>query len=441
MPKKTNLPPQSIEAELAVLGSLMVDGEAVVRIAEFLSPAHFYKESNGNIYETILELYSDREPIDMVTVTDSLKKKKILKKVGGASYLADLASEVPTSTHIEKHAKIVKDAATRRTVIDSARKIAEMGYDETLETEELLDRAETELFSISKESVRTDFTPIKQALETSFDRIDQLHKQKGALRGVPTGLKSLDEKLSGFQKSNLIIVAGRPSVGKSALSTNIVHYAAVEEQIPIAMFSLEMSTDQLVDRFLWAEADVDAWRLSTGYLEEEDFAKLGRAMGELADAPIFIDDTPGISVMEMRAKARRLQMENDIQMLVVDYLQLIRGRGYESRVQEVSEISLSLKSLARELNIPVVALSQLSRAVEKRGRPKPQLSDLRESGAIEQDADVVLFLYRSDEERRNEINLLIAKHRNGPTGEVPLYFRANRTRFYEMEEEPAGAAG
>ncbi|MFH1408110.1 MAG: replicative DNA helicase [Patescibacteria group bacterium] len=428
------LPPNSIEAEKSVLGAVLIDSDAIIKIAEFLRPEHFYKDSHKSVFEAILELYEKREPIDLVTVPNVLKKKKSLTEVGGVSYLSELASFMPTSANIETYARIIKDSYVRRQLITVAGKIGELGFLEEQDVNYLLDKAEQELYSISQDYLKQEFEPLKKVLETSFDRLEELHKHKGMLRGVPTGLKSLDAKLNGLQDSNLIILAARPSVGKSSLATNIAQFAAVKHKMPVAMFSLEMSSEQLSDRMLAAQAGVDVFKITTGNLSDDDFAKLGEAMGVLAEAPIFIDDTPGISIMEMRTKARRLKLDKGIRLVVVDYLQLMHGRNLENRVQEVSEISQSLKGLARELNVPVLALSQLSRAVEQRGGEKrPQLSDLRESGALEQDADVVMFLHIPDEEQRNLLKLGIAKHRSGPTGEIELFFHGGQTKFYEQD--------
>lgn len=431
------LPPQNIEAEQSVLGSLLIDKDAVVKIAEFLLPSHFYRESHAEIYNTILALYEKREPADIVTVTDELKLRGSYEQVGGAGYLTTLVNYVPTSAHIEHYARIVKDKAVRRELIGAATRITEMSFREEQDVKDLMDVAEQSLFGISQEHFRQNFLPIKDALVESFERLDELKKRGGGLRGVATGFTEIDKKLSGLQDSNLIILAARPSVGKTTLAMNIAQHVATKEKIPVGIFSLEMSKEQLVDLILASEADVDAWRLTTGNLEEQDFAKLAEAMGELAEAPLFIDDTPGASILEMRTKARRLQAEKGLKLLIVDYLQLIHGRNLENRVQEVSEISQALKNLARELKIPVLGISQLSRAVEARQAKIPQLSDLRESGAIEQDADVVMFLYREDAESMEDIKLSIAKHRNGPLGEIDLKFKGERRRFYGIERTRA----
>lgn len=435
MAQITKLPPQNIEAEQSLLGSLLIDKDAIVRISELLHPANFYRtEQHGPIYEAMQTLFEKREPIDLVTVTDELRKKNMLDRIGGSAYLTTLVNTVPTSAHIEQYAKIIKEHAVRRSLIAQATKLIESSYDESQEVDQLLEQAEAGIFSISQEHVSRDFLPIKDALTESFDRLDELQKSSGKLRGVPTGFRDLDSKLAGMQDSNLLILASRPGQGKTSMALNIAQYVAVQAGLPVGIFSLEMSQEELVDRLLVGQADIDAWRLKTGKLGESDFDKLSLAMGELAEAPIFIDDTPGASISEMRTKARRLQIEHGLKFLIVDYLQLIHGRNLENRVQEVSEISQQLKNLARELKIPVLAISQLSRAVESRGSRRPQLADLRESGAIEQDADVVMFIYREDAEKMENVTLDIQKHRNGPTGEISLVFRADRTKFYGMEK-------
>lgn len=435
MPEIIKIQPHNLSAEASVIGGLLIDKEAIVKVAEFLRPEHFYRDGHAKIYEAILNLYEKREPIDMITLPDELNRLNVLTDIGGAGYLTDLVNAVPTAAHIEHYGKLIKSDATRRKLINASSKIAELGFNADVDISELLDEAEQTLFTVSQEHLREEFVPIRQTLEVSFDRLDAMHKEKGGIRGVPTGLKSIDHLLSGLQESNLIIIAARPSVGKSALASNIAQYAAVDEKIPVGIFSLEMSREQLVDRMLAAQADVDAWKITTGNLDEGDFRSIGEAMGVLAEAPIFIDDTPGINMMELRTKARRITKDKGVRLIIVDYIQLATsGKKTESRVAEVSDISQSLKGLARELRVPVLAISQLSRAVETRGGEKrPQLSDLRESGALEQDADIVMFLYRADEEDRENIKLLVSKHRNGPTGERDLYFRGERTKFYEAE--------
>ena len=436
------IPPQNVEAEQAVLGSILIDKDAIVRVAQFLRPEHFYKALHLEIYNAILALFEKRQPIDLVTLTDELKLASKYEFIGGAGYLTTLVNVVPTSAHVEHYANIVKDKSTKRSLISVAARVTEWSFEETKNVKDLLDDAERELFSISQEHITRNFLPIKDALAESFDRLEEMHQRKGGLRGVPTGFRDLDTVLSGLQDSNLIILAARPSMGKTTLAMNIAQLASTKEKVKVGIFSLEMSKEQLVDLMLASEANVDAWRLTTGNLSEDDFSRLSNAMGELAEAPLFIDDTPGISIMEMRTKARRLQMEHGLDMLIVDYLQLVKGpRNLENRVQEVSEISQSLKNLARELKIPVMALSQLSRAVEIRGGNKsPQLSDLRESGAIEQDADVVMFLYREDPEVREDIKLVIAKHRSGPLAEIDLKFKGERRRFFPVDKQRVEAA-
>ena len=433
MALQVRVPPHSLEAEVSVLGALLLDKNAIVSVAEFLHSDHFYDAKHSSIFEAMLSLYEAREPIDVVTVGEHLKKQKRLKEVGGATYLAELVNRVPTSAHVEHYGKIVKDQAIKRALMQAAARLVEFSLDEGMVADELLDRAESEVFSLTQQHLAQAFTPVRAALAESFDRLDELHKSQGGLRGVPSGFKSIDDALAGFQKSNLIILAARPGIGKTALALNIAQFIAVNVKRPVGIFSLEMSKEELVDRLLVAQADIDAWRLKTGKLDENDFTKLSDAMGELAEAPLYIDDTPALSVLEMRTKARRLQVEKGVDLLVVDYLQLVRGRNLENRVQEVSEISQGLKNLARELKLPVIAISQLSRAVEQRGTRRPQLADLRESGAIEQDADVVMFLWHEDEENIENCILDIAKHRNGPLRQLKLFFKGDRIRFFERE--------
>lgn len=430
---KVRVPPHSQEAEESVLGAMFIDKDAVIAVAEFLLPEDFYDERLRDIYQACLDLYEARTPIDVLTVTERLKKRKNLKSVGSSSFLADLANRVPTAAHVEHYGRIVKDTATKRSLMSAATRLVEVSMDEGLGAGEALDRAESEIFSLSQKSLSKTFTSVRDTLAESFDRLDELHKSGGGIRGVPTGFADLDDALAGLQQSNLIILAARPGVGKTSLATNIAQYIAVELKRPVGFFSLEMSREELVDRLLVAQADIDAWKLKTGKLSEEDFTKLSDAMGVLAEAPLFIDDTPALSILEMRTKARRLQVESGVDLIVVDYLQLARSRQLENRVQEVSEISQGLKNLARELKVPVLALSQLSRAVETRGGKKPQLSDLRDSGSIEQDADVVMFLWREDDDNTENMMLDIAKHRNGPLKSVPLHFKGDRIKFFGRE--------
>jgi len=430
---KTRVPPHSQEAEESVLGAMLIDKDAVIAVAEFLLPEDFYDERLRDIYQACLDLYEERVPIDVLTVTERLKKRKNLKNIGSSSFLADLANKVPTAAHVEHYGRIVKDTATKRSLMSAATRLVEVSMDEGLAANEALDKAESEIFSLSQKSLSKAFISVRDTLAASFDRLDELHKSGAGIRGVPTGFADLDDALAGLQQSNLIILAARPAVGKTSLATNIAQYVAVDLKRPVGFFSLEMSREELVDRLLVAQADIDAWKLKTGKLSEDDFTKLSNAMGELAEAPLFIDDTPALSILEMRTKARRLQVESGVDLIVVDYLQLARSRQLENRVQEVSEISQGLKNLARELKVPVLALSQLSRAVETRGGKKPQLADLRESGSIEQDADVVMFLWREDDENPENIMLDIAKHRNGPLKSVMLRFRGDRIKFFGRE--------
>jgi len=435
MVNKVRVPPSSQEAEESVLGALLMDKDAVVEVSPYLRADHFYQEKHKKIYQAVLDLYEEREPVDVVTVGEKLKAARALKKSGGASYLSDLVNRVPTSAHAEKYAKIVKDLSTKRELISQGSKLVEDSFDEGKSLDEILDEAEKAIFGLSQQHLARNFIAIKDALAASFDRLDELHKTASGIRGVATGFDDVDNVLAGLQKSNLVILAARPGMGKTSLALNIAQYAAVEQKIPVGFFSLEMSQEELVDRLLVSQADIDAWKLKTGKLNEEDFAKLSDAMGELAEAPLYIDDTPGMSIMEMRTKARRLQAEHGVQLLIVDYLQLAHARNLENRVQEISEVSMGLKNLARELRVPVLALSQLSRAVEQRGIKRPQLADLRESGGIEQDADVVMFLYREDDEDLENMKLYIAKHRNGPLTTVNLRFKGDRIRFFGVDRK------
>ncbi|HET7099101.1 MAG TPA: replicative DNA helicase [Patescibacteria group bacterium] len=427
------VPPHSQDAEESVLGAMLLDKDAVIAVAEFLSPEDFYDERLKEIYIAALALYEERVPIDVLTVAEKLKKRKNANSANSSSFLADLANKVPTAAHVEHYGRIVKDTATKRALMSAASHLMEFSMDEGLAANEVMDKAESEVFSLSQKSSSKSFTAVRDTLAESFDRLDELHKQGEGMRGVATGFADLDDALAGMQKSNLIILAARPGVGKTSLALNIAQHIAVKNKKHVGFFSLEMSKEELVDRLLVGQADIDAWKLKTGKLSEEDFSKLSNAMGELAEAPLYIDDTPALSVLEMRTKARRLQVENGLDFLVVDYLQLARSRNLENRVQEVSEISQGMKNLARELKIPVLTLSQLSRAVESRGVKKPQLSDLRESGSIEQDADVVMFLWREDDDNSENFMLDIAKHRNGPLRSIPLHFKGDRIKFFGRE--------
>jgi len=437
---ESRIPPHNEQAEASVLGAILIDKDAIADVISFLRPEYFYKDIHGYIFEAMMSLFENHEPIDIVTVTARLKKNGKYKDVGGAAYLSELTNIVPTAANIEVYGQIVGDAYVKRRLIEVASSIAQVSYDDKEDVKHLLDKAESEVLAVASHRAHKDFVVIKDALAESFDRLDELHKRGSGLRGVPTGFTDLDNKLAGMQDSNLLIMAARPGQGKTALALNIAQHVSVVGKQAVGIFSLEMSKEELVDRLLVSQADIDAWRLKTGRLSDEDFTKLSEAMGELAEAPLFIDDTPGINIFEMRTKARRLQVNHNVQLLIVDYLQLVDpGRMFDNRVQEVSIVSQSLKNLARELKIPVLAVSQLSRAVEARGSKIPQLADLRESGAIEQDADVVMFLYREEQEmekwEHQVVKLLIAKHRNGPLGEIDLVFKGDRIRFYGVEKK------
>lgn len=433
--KKLKVPPHSKEAEKSVLGSILIDKDAIVQVAEFLRPEFFYENKHGDIFAACLALYEEREPIDLVTLSEQLKQMKKLKKVGGSAYISSLVEDVPSSANIKHYGEIIRDYFSRRKLIADASDLIELGFDEGNEVRDVLDEAEQKIFALSQQNLKQGFMQLKDALAESFDRLDELHKVSDALRGIPTGFTDIDNTLAGLQQSNLIILAARPGMGKTALGLNIAQYASVVKKLPVGFFSLEMSKEELVDRLLVSQSDIDAWRLKTGKLSSDDFQKLSEAMGVLAEAPLFIDDKPGMSIMEMRTKARRLKSEQDVKLIVVDYLQLMRSRNLENRVQEVSEISQGLKNLARELKVPVLALSQLSRAVEHRGGKQPQLADLRESGAIEQDADVVMFLYREDDEDMGSMKLNVAKHRNGPLRTIDLRFVGDRIKFYGVDKK------
>jgi replicative DNA helicase len=428
------VPPHSQTAEQSVLGALLLDRDAVVEVVEFLRPEHFYEEKHQKIYQVIWDLYQEREPVDVISVTEKLKKSKAVKDIGGSEYLTGLVNMVPTAAHAEHYGRLVRDNYTKRQLISAAAKISDMSFDEAGDIRQILDTAESTIFSLAQQHLKQVFIPVKNILAESFDRLDELHKSAGSLRGVPSGFKDLDETLAGMQDSNLLILAARPGVGKTALALNIAQNASFKFRVPVGFFSLEMSKEELMDRLLVSQAEIDAWKMKTGRLDEDEFTKLSDAMGELYETPLYIDDTPGMSILEMRTKARRLQAEHGLRLIVVDYLQLARPvRNLDNRVQEVSEVSQGLKNLARELKVPVLALSQLSRQVEARGVKRPQLADLRESGAIEQDADVVMFMWRENEEDMENMNLDIAKHRNGPLRSIKLRFRGDRIKFYSVE--------
>jgi len=429
------IPPNSLEAEQSVLGAMLLDKEAISAASEILKGDDFYREVHKEIFEAIIDIYNENNPVDLITLTEKLKGRNTLEAVGGITYLTQLMNIVPTTSNINHYVKIVEEKSLLRKLIKSSNDIISKCYDNPEDPLEVVDQAEKSIFNISLSKSSQGFVPIKEILTSNFDKIEELYLNKGKITGIPTGFVDLDQKLSGLQRSDLILIAARPSMGKSALMMNIVHHAGVRENIPVAIFSLEMSKEQLSQRLLCAEALIDAHRLRTGDITEDEWIKLARAMGVLADKPIFIDDTPAISITEMRAKCRRLKLEHGLGLIAIDYLQLMSGSNtYDSRQQEVSDISRSLKALARELDVPVVALSQLSRAPEMRADHRPILSDLRESGAIEQDADVVMFLYRDeyyhpDTEKKNIGEVIIAKQRNGPTGVVELVWLGQFTKF------------
>lgn len=448
MPKNdTNdlkVPPQNIDAERSVLGALMLDKDAIIQVANLVRLGDFYKDDHNTIYEAMMELYEQREPIDVLSLSNRLEEKGQLEKIGGSSYLTDLVNSVPSASNIAHYAKVVQKKSTLRKLIVVSNEITELGYKESEDTEKILDEAEQKLFAVSQKYIKQDFVPIKSILESAFNRIDELHKGDHKLRGIPSGFPDMDNILAGFQKSDLVIIAARPSIGKTTLALDLARQIAIAQKIPVGIFSLEMSSDQLIDRMLAAQSGVDLWRLRTGNLKSEDgdddFQRIGEAMGILSEAPIFIDDAGFSNVMEIRTMARRLQAEHNIGLIIIDYLQLMEGRsgGSDNRVNEISEISRALKQLAKELNIPVIALSQLSRAVESRSPQIPKLSDLRESGSIEQDADIVMFLYREDREKpdtpnKNIVEVHVAKHRNGPIGRFSLYFNETSTTFKSLE--------
>lgn len=428
------IPPHADDAERSILGAILIDKNAIVDISVVLKPEMFYNDNNGKIYESMVSLYENRDPIDVLTVSNWLKKEKILDRVGGKSYLAELSNEVPVASHVQKYASIVRETYIKRQLISAGAEMGEMGFDEGKPLVEILDKAEQKIYALSQTHIKKTFVAIKDALAESFDRLDNLHNSPDGLRGVPTGFSDLDHMLAGMQDSNLIILAARPGIGKTTFATNIAQFVAVEKKLPVGYFALEMSNLEMVDRMLVGQANIDAWKLKTGNLKDDDFARLSEAMGVMADSPLYIDDTPGQSILEIRTKARKLHSQVGLKLLVVDYLQLVVGdKSYESRVQEVGAISQGLKNLARELRIPVLALSQLNRGIENRTDKSPQLSDLRESGSIEQDADVVMFLYRNDDAIMEDVKLGIAKHRNGGLGVVDLKFRGDRVKFYGVD--------
>ena len=445
------LPPQSLEAEQSVLGALLIDRDAIVEVADFLRAEDFYRPANGSIFAAVLDLYERREPIDIVTVSETLERAGQLETIGGRTYLSSLANQTPTAVHAVPYGRIVERKAVLRNLISAAGRIAGIGYEDPAEIQEAIDRAERELFSVSQRRVVDGFSRLSRLLHDAYDRLDYLHAHRGEVSGIRTGFADLDALTTGLQKSDLVVVAARPSVGKTSFALNIAEYAAVHDGKSVGVFSLEMSKEQLVLRLLSSVSNIDSQRLRSGYLEELDFARIAPAMNALSEAPMYIDDTPSISTMELRTKARRLQAESGLDLVIVDYLQLMQATSTSrdaNRVQEVSEISRGLKALARELSVPVIALSQLSRQPEMRESREPRLSDLRESGAIEQDADLVVFLWREKDRPAEEgddegevIKLKLAKHRNGPTGEIDLWFKKKQTRFVSYAGERYANAG
>ncbi len=448
--QKNNLkiPPQNNESEMAVLGSIMMSPDSLNEVLDIIIPEAFYSARHRLIFGAILKLFSDGKPIDLISVSEFLKANKNLDQAGGRIYLSELLESVPSSANVSYYANIVRSKYMLRSLIEASEQISALGYNEANDIETILDEAEKKIFSVTNKNDARTLVEIKETLDGAWERIDYLHKNKDQMRGVPSGFKSLDNLLAGFQKSDLIILAARPSVGKTSLALDIARHAAVREKVPVAVFSLEMSAQQLIDRMLAAEAQVNAWQLRTGHLtNEEDFEKIRDTLSVLSESPIFVDDKPANNIISMRSTARKLKSEKGLGLIVVDYLQLMMpttSRNSDNMVQQVTEISRSLKSLARELDVPVIALSQLSRAVEQRGG-KPRLSDLRDSGSIEQDADVVMFIhrddrYKDDDDKTNLAEILVEKHRNGPTGSVKLYFDDTKSTFRDVDKNEYGDA-
>ncbi len=436
------IPPHNLDAEMSLLGAVLIDEEALADVSDKLKPEDFYDKRHSMIFDAMVRLYERHRPVDLLTLSDELQSREELELVGGSSYLTELTNYVPTAAHASAYADIIVQRAIRRRLIRASANIAELGFDEETSTQELLGTAEAELFAVSDVSLKQELVSLEQILTESFDRIEELHRGGGQLRGIRTGWNDLDNMTAGLQRSDLLILAARPAMGKTTLVTNLAYNVASKEKQAVLFFSLEMSKEQLVDRMLSDASGVDSWNIRTGNLSDEDFEKLSHAMGEMAEAPIYIDDTPGLSILELRTKARREAHNHPLGLIIIDYLQLMQGSGRNkdgNRVQEVSEISRGLKLVAREMNVPVIALSQLSRSVENRSPQIPQLADLRESGSIEQDADLVAFIYREayynpETERQNITDLIIAKHRNGPVGKVELYFHPERLRFMSLDK-------
>ena len=436
------MPPNDQEAEKSVVGSVLLDKEGLIKVGEYLRPEHFYNPSHETIYSNIVELFEEGSPVDIVTLSSKLKSKKELEKIGGMGYLTDLVNSVPTVSHVESYAKIVKDLSTRRQIISASADINQLGFKVESDVTDLLDEIESKIFSITQSSLSDRLTHVRDVLKEVFEQAEKAaNKKEGEILGVPSGFRLLDRMTGGFQPSDMIIIAARPSVGKSSLALDIARHATVAEKRNVIMFSLEMSTLQLMQRVVATQAKVSFWDMRTGNLPEEAEDRLANVMGVLADTNLFIDDTPGQSILEIKAKSRRHAMEHGVDMIIVDYLQLIRGRALENRALEVGEISMELKNLARELNVPVIALSQLNRALESRNDKIPMLSDLRESGSLEQDADIVMFIHREDRydpetERKGEADIVIAKHRNGPIGTVTLSFVEQLASFQNLARSP-----
>jgi replicative DNA helicase len=436
------VPPQNLEAEQSILGAILIDNEALPKTLEIIDPEDFYKQSHRKIFNVMTELFERNEPIDMITLTNYLKKIDELENVGGISYLSSLVNMIPTAANVKYHSKIVREKAILRGLLRSATEIANKVYEDNFDAEDLVDYAEKSVFDISDKRIKASFVTLKEVIKDSFEMIENLYDKKETVTGVPSGFRDLDELTTGFQKGDLIVVGGRPSMGKTAFALNIAQHVGVELREPVAIFSLEMAKEQLALRMLCAEAMVNSNSIRKGFIKKEDWHKLTSAASNLTGAPIFIDDSSSITVLELRAKARRLKMDAGLSLVIVDYLQLMRGKGsFERREQEISDISRSLKALAKELSVPVIAVSQLNRSVEQRRPPKPMLADLRESGAIEQDADVILFIYRDEiYNKDNPANkglaeVDIAKQRNGPAGEtVKLTFMSKCTRFLNRAE-------
>src|SRR3989344_2007181 len=440
---QARVPPQNIEAEISLLGSVLLENSVMDRVADTITPEDFYKREHQTIFDGMLQLFAKQNPIDTLSVANILKEQGKLDDVGGNAYLASLANSVPTASSASYYAEIVRKKKILRDLITVSHEITQLGYNESENVDDMLDKAEQKIFAIAQKTSVEGFSPVSTGLEEAWERIDRLHKGTGALRGVPTGFKGLDNILSGFQNSDLVILASRPSLGKTSLALDIARHVAVNEEIPVGVFSLEMSRGQLVDRLIASEANVNLWDLRTGKLstDSDAFAEIRDAMGKLSKAPLYIDDEAMINILQMRTKARRLKAEKGLGLIIVDYLQLMVPRTQsDNMVQQITEISRSLKGLARELDIPVLAISQLNRALEHRPDKLPQLSDLRDSGSIEQDADVVMFIYREDRvkessDRQNQADIIIAKHRNGPLGKVPLYFNENKVSFTSLEKQ------